>query len=763
MESVDFSNSKPALRRVGADARVRVAVVGCGAVAESFHLPVLAGHEGVELVALVDRNKGRAATLANGYQIPCVVADVAELKTEVFDAAIVATPPFHHAPCAIELMQRGIHVLVEKPMATRYQDAQEMVNVARQQGVVLSVGLFRRLLPSLQLMKAAIAAETLGKPLRFRLEGGAVYGWPAATLGNMRRDLAGGGVLADMGPHYLDQLLDLFDGPGEVLEYRDDARGGIESDCELSLQLFHEGSPVKGVVALSRTRTFGNELIVECERGSLVLSPGERYRVDVRPHDMMLTDPTSGKLRAVRIQASWKDEPETDWYETFRAQVDDWIGGIRTGTPPKLSGESALESVRLVEACYGSVKPMPEPWVDAFPRITTPDSVAGANGSTVRGLSRVLLTGATGFIGSRVAEVLALHRGLDVRALVNNPANASRLSRLPVEMVQADLRDGDAVRAAMAGCDAVVHCANSPVYSSRSETFAITVGGVSNLVDAAMAAGVARFVHLSTIAVHGEDVTGVLDESTPLRPGRGNAYGESKLRAERVLLDAVRRGLSPIILRPTCVFGPFGPTFITRPIEHLNRGRLALVGSAESASNTLFVDNLCEAIVCALNAADDVGGEVFLISDDDEMTWGEFYGFFARELGRELIITSGKAVKAASQSRGWFSGFNEIARSNELKALARKALWTDPVGRVPRHLLENSPRLKEWLKRRIGLGGAAIYTRAAADDGDLLEITPRPAIACIDKAKRMLGYGSLTSKSEALGLTLEWLRHSHLV
>src|SRR5436190_4796968 len=77
---------------------VRVALVGCGAIAKSLHLPVLAGHEGVELAALVDRDVARAGELARGYGVPAVLADVNDLDPRRIDAAIVATPPQHHAP-----------------------------------------------------------------------------------------------------------------------------------------------------------------------------------------------------------------------------------------------------------------------------------------------------------------------------------------------------------------------------------------------------------------------------------------------------------------------------------------------------------------------------------------------------------------------------------------------------------------------------------------------------------------------------------------
>src|SRR5262249_54187194 len=105
---------------------LRVALVGCGAIAKSLHLPVLAGHERIELVALVDRDVARAQEVARGYGIASVLADVGQIDPERVDAAIVATPPQHHAPATIDLLRRGMHVLVEKPMATSATDAEAM-------------------------------------------------------------------------------------------------------------------------------------------------------------------------------------------------------------------------------------------------------------------------------------------------------------------------------------------------------------------------------------------------------------------------------------------------------------------------------------------------------------------------------------------------------------------------------------------------------------------------------------------------------------
>ena len=159
----------------------RVAVIGCGAITRSYHLPVLAGHEGVRVAALVDRDVVRASELAAAYGIERVFADASELTSEFVDGAVVASPPFHHAPCCIELARKGIHVLVEKPMAVTSADARAMIAAARESGVTVTAGHFRRLFPAVRLIRSLLEDGSLGRPISFDAEEGDTY-TPTAAL-----------------------------------------------------------------------------------------------------------------------------------------------------------------------------------------------------------------------------------------------------------------------------------------------------------------------------------------------------------------------------------------------------------------------------------------------------------------------------------------------------------------------------------------------------------------------------------------------------
>jgi predicted dehydrogenase/nucleoside-diphosphate-sugar epimerase len=766
---------------------LRVAVVGCGAVSQTYHIPVLAGHEQVRLVALIDRNMEVANRLARAYGIAVTAADLDALEGGSVDAALIATPPHHHATAAISLLRRGIHVLVEKPMALNSQDAAAMVQVAEETGAVLAVGHFRRLFPSSRLLAALLATNEFGRPITFDVEEGHIFDWPLVTLGSMRKDLAGGGVLIDTGSHTLDQLLSFFFGHSQLLEYRDNSLGGIEADCLLHLRLFHHGQPIEGRVELSRTRKLRNTFRIICERATLELPLGERYRVTITPGNAQLEDPVRNTGRPYNLQAGWLETPEPGSHQAFREEIEDWLTAIRLGQHPVLSGASVLPTVQLIEECYRSARPLVERWVREGFRtgnsLVEKEKVS-AGEEAAQSLpaipkrerpQRILITGATGFIGCRVAELLRYREGYEVRALVHNPGSASRLARLSVEMVMGDLRSPSDMAQAVQGCDAIVHCAYGTSWGQRREMFAVTVDGTRNLAEVARAAGLRRFVHLSTIAVHGKDLQGILDESTPVRPPHKDDYAWSKAQAEQVIERASRRGLSAVTLRLACVYGPYSRAYTIRPVEHLLQGMPVLVGRGDTPSNMVYVDSVADAIIRALQASREVvDGQIFTIGDDEGVTWASYHGWYARALGvemRAVPVEEFERMRASQKDSGlgkwmasWYRGLKTITTSEELLGLGKKILQTDPFGRLPRGILNRFPAPKERIRHLLGLDRPFIYRPAEGNllphpPLELLELYAFPARVSSTKARRVLGY-SPVPHAQAMEWTLEWLHHA---
>jgi predicted dehydrogenase/nucleoside-diphosphate-sugar epimerase len=744
---------------MSAETPFRIAIVGCGAVTEGFHLPVLAGHPRVVIAALVDPDVARAQRLAALYHVPTVLPSIETLDAKLADAALLATPAFLHAPGSIELLRRGLHVLVEKPMALSASDARRMAQTARDYSRVLSVGLFRRLLPAVRLFRAALDAGQIGNLLNVTAEVGDAYGWQLTTLAGMQRERAGGGVLADMGPHVLDLLLYICDATPTLVHYADNAGDGVETDCAIELGLSRRGAFIPTHVELSRLRTLANTIRIEGTEGWIEWTFGERSRLRLSTSGNYV-DTASGAPRESVLEARWQDDVEQYGYEGFRAQFDDFVNAIRLGTPSQLSGESVLPSVALMEECYASRTPLFEPWfAEGLPSSPRPSASR----------PRVLVTGASGFIGARLCERLHYSGEYDVRALIRNPGRAVRLARMPIEFAVGDLSPPDDLARAVAGCDMVVHAGIGTSWR-ESERVAVTVEGTRNLVNAAVKAGVKRFVHLSTLALYGDEVTGTITEDTPIHPKKEWEYAHSKHVAEQIVLEAAGRGLPAIVHRVAVVYGPHNLTIVARPLQQLTQNRLVLVDCDEVASNTIYVDNLCEAIACSLRAGSSANGQVFLLSDDDGFTWGEYFGYFAAAIGAEVQRRSRQPRPAAaagppSMLRRWADDTKDLLMSAEVKALAKRIYNSNPWGIPGRWFVETFPGAVRRIARAIRPEEPFIYTpkAAASQSSETFVIDPVRARVSAGKAARVLGFQPVVPRHRAMELTLAWARHARIV
>jgi len=754
MSSTIVNPSKADVSSGTAAARpLRVALVGCGAVAKASLLPVLAGHPGVEIRALVDRDAGRAASLAEAYTIGRSATDLRDVLDEI-DGVVLATPPAHHAPTTIALASQGKHVFVEKPMATTLVDAEAMVAAAERHGVVLGVGLYRRMLPAVQLIAALIERREYGRPLAVDADEGGAYGWPLATLDVLTRAHGGGGVLIDIGSHVIDVLFAILPGPATLVSYEDNARGGIETDCLAHFSLKTDGGEVPVRLELSRTRDLGASIRVRCERATLEITRGNFTQVAIHA-----TTPPGRTPAPCRVTAEWQTPVPYVGYEAFRAEIDDWLTAIQTGRPPVLSGRSVVPVVRLIDQCYRERRGLEEPWTDhglsKRPGVGHPVS-----------RRRVLVTGAGGFLGGRTVEVLRERHGWDVVALVREPKGAARLARWPQAIALGDVCSPSDMRRAVEGCDAVVHCAVGTSWKAE-EVRAVTVDGTRTVAEAALAAGVRRFVHISTMFVHRRDGLGTLDEGVSLEPPAADSYGRNKLAAEQAIQRLAARGLGSVILRPTRIYGPFSRTFTVRPLQALAAGEFSVGGDPDVPANMVYVDNVVDAIARALDAPDTLHGSAYLITDPEQVSLKEFYEAFAREMGAGVPVVADRRAVSTDMNPGlvkaWASGFTAIARSPELRALVRRILDTDPVGTFPRWLWDRSPKAQGTLLRAFGSDAAVVYRPAAVAASRGLVYYGETGRVSSAKAERELGFDGLVPRDTAVALTLDWARYARLI
>ena len=243
----------------------------------------------------------------------------------------------------------------------------------------------------------------------------------------------------------------------------------------------------------------------------------------------------------------------------------------------------------------------------------------------------ILVTGATGFTGGHLAERL-LRDGLPVRLLVRDADRARRFADLGAELAVGDFRDAEAVRRAMDGVTLVYHIGAlfRQENVSAAEMHAVNAEGTRILLEAASAAGVGRFVHCSTIGVHGDVKHPPADEDAPYAPG--DHYQISKTEGERIALEFMRRGPMPVVVfRPGGIYGPGDLRFL-KLVRAVARRRFVMFGSGEILYQMVYIDDLVEGIVaCGTHAA--APGRVYILTGEPAVTLNELVATVAAVTG----------------------------------------------------------------------------------------------------------------------------------
>lgn len=221
------------------------------------------------------------------------------------------------------------------------------------------------------------------------------------------------------------------------------------------------------------------------------------------------------------------------------------------------------------------------------------------------------MTGASGYTGGRLLTALR-DRGDDVAVLVRPSSVSAGLKQRASVVVEGDLADAAAIERLVAGRDAVVHVA--AVYRTAGHKDAyyreVNVLGTKLLLEASARHGVRRFVHTSSVGVHGHVEQPPADETAPLAPG--DVYQATKAEAETLALDYHRRrGVPVAVLRPGAIYGP-GETRLLKLFRAIARGRYAIVGTGRSFYHPVFIDDLVAGFLLALDRPEAVG-EAFLI------------------------------------------------------------------------------------------------------------------------------------------------------
>ena len=346
----------------------------------------------------------------------------------------------------------------------------------------------------------------------------------------------------------------------------------------------------------------------------------------------------------------------------------------------------------------------------------------------MRSEEKVLVTGAGGFIGGRVVEVMYLTRSFTPRAGVRSWASAVRVGRFPVEIKRVDLLNREEVDHATEGVSYVVHCAYGPGGA--------TVEGTRNLIEVAATKPIKGIVHLSTIAVYG-NAEGTIDE-THACDFSGNEYSDSKLEAERICLRYAEKGTPVTILRLPIVYGPFSRNWTIQIANMLANSSLGMNEQFERGkSNLLYIDDLVAAIHKALFSGLGVG-KVLNVNGPEVVTWNDYFRRFNDGLGLPALkpIHLGQASLVANLMR--------------------------PVRSMGKYLLANHAAIIKKLATAVPAVGRSLISAERA-----LRLTPvredlamysRNVIYSAEKIKNIIGFEPRVNVAEGLRHSCSWLK-----
>ncbi len=639
-----------------ANAPVRVALVGAGYVAQ-FHHDILSEMPGVELVAVCDADAERARAAARQWHIPNAVGSVAELAGLQIDVAHVLVPPDLHVPVARQLLEAGIGVLVEKPLALSSAEARDLQGLAGRLGLPLSVNHNNVHHPAFARLLEHVRAGRIGKVEHVRvclsvplaqLEAGDFSHWMFRSPEN---------IVFEQAPHPLSQLHALI---GAVREAKTTILGTRELQPG---QLFHDrwlvaarGERGTAEIYMAFGQGFsrwtlevlGSDGSAEADLGHNLFSHEEKtpwldfwnsFLAGWQRSGALARGAAAGVVRYARFTLGMGRRMDS-YFAGMRGSVNAFYDALKAGQAPPVDAAQAAE---VLEWCEAIIREIGQAAKTAQPQAERPRRLPDPGPARP---GEVVVLGGTGFIGRRMVAGL-LERGLPVSAVVRRahslpavltqPAEDGRLRLLPGR-----LEDAGALANALQGAKTVIHLATGGGDTWEKIERSMVQGSVA-VAEAALAAGVERFVYVSSIAAlyAGADCgTAVLEDSleTDPRPEGREIYSRGKMAAEKALLALHReRGLPLVIVRPGVVLGE------GTPLQHSGLGlwvrdnHCVGWGLGDNPLPVVAVDDVADALVrLAAHEGHGLDGKALNLCTRAPLTAREIVEEMRRATGRDL-------------------------------------------------------------------------------------------------------------------------------
>jgi len=601
--------------------RLRVGIVGCGRVAE-YHARFIQGLNNAQLVAVADMNQVTARQFAEAHGIATVCATLDELLNTVeLDVLHVITPPASHYECARAALERGVHVFIEKPIAFAVREVNDLYDRAAARGLSLCPDFLQLFHPKMRELATTVESGQLGRVVHVEsylhidlnqspelLEAEGIH-WSYRLPG---------GLLRDYTSHLLYMALYFAGSPNNIHVNRN-SRGALPQGLADHLTVHVDGSQSTATIlltCLARPSAYG--VRVFCEKGSA--------EINFETQTLLINRHSSLPRRIVSATANFTKSCKLSWqgvsaivnylrgklvpYAGMRGLLPLFYDSILNSKLPPISRELATAVVWAEEEIFsGSTQPQFQ------------GRYYQSQQTEIRQAERVLVTGANGYVGSRVVKALVEH-GYYVRTLVRPTGSPEKLKRLGVEVFLGDVRHVEGVSSAAEGMQIIVHMA-AGMKGTHEFMVDSCVRGTQSVAEAALLQGVKRVIYMSSLSVYdyaGQRNGTEFTESSSLeaQPETRGAYSLGKRHAEDIALSHLADNAVPwTILRPSLIVGRGSDIFA--PVGSKIGNKLVCLGSRRKRLPLVHVDDVAAAVLQVLQNPH-TKGQVYVVSDSDTIT-----------------------------------------------------------------------------------------------------------------------------------------------
>lgn len=702
--------------------KVKTVIIGGGAVVKEYYLPAFVHLKILDSVTIVEPDHKAAAFLRlSGLEVvEKTFEDFFKTQTK-YDYAIITVPNHLHEAAIKLCLENKITVLCEKPLCLTTESCYRIKQQQEKDDKKVYTGMVRRYLPSFKALKASL--HLLGEIKAVQLEDGNPFAWVADSYAFF--DPKNGGVLADMGSHYLDLLYDLF-GNLNPISYNDDCEGGVEANCKYELQT-KNNIPIS--VKLSRTHQLKNRLEIIGEKGKLWMEKDK--------FDTCFFSPDNHTIHEITVDKVFKD-PNLRYI--FESCFVEQLSCLFEEDESLVDLKQATDVVNLIEWAYKS-------------RIEIIDEAINSQDS-------YFITGGTGFIGTALIERLWAKGVRNIKSPVRNYKNCAPIGRFKIELPRLNLLNYDAVKKSLENKKYVIHLAYATDGKNAYDT---NVTATQNVVKAACEQGAEAVVVMSTMNVYGFPNGSVTENSK--QDYAGGDYGKTKKIMQEWCLNFAQKQTKTriILLNPTCVYGPNGKTYTTLPIILAKHNRFCWVDEGKGMANVVFIENLLDAIEKATKV-EAAHGQNFIITDG-AVTWKEFLTPLLGELANEITtLSKADLLNSSFVEKSSLKGITRYLLSNwEFVSLINAHPFFGPLKKT---LFSKLPSFRERLDDQRQIVWSALsannLTKTPADKFNppvwLNELFGNnQSYFSNEKASKILGWQPQIDIKTGLDITKRWL------